>query len=158
MDFVIGISQMKVARDNEGGLITHALGSCLGVVVYDPVVKVGGLLHYLLPLSSLHVEDSVTSPCKYGDTGIPMLFQEAYRLGAAKDHLRVVIAGGGQFLSAGAADVGTRNVAIARRLFLKNRVLVTGESVGGNVPRTLRLDFKTGSILCKEGAQERVLA
>jgi chemotaxis protein CheD len=158
MDFVIGISQMKVARDYEGGLITHALGSCLGVVVYDPVVKVGGLLHYLLPLSSLHESDAVTTPCKYGDTGIPLLFQEAYRLGAAKDHLRVVIAGGGQFLIGGSVDVGARNVAIARRLFLKNRVLIAGESVGGQVPRTLRLDFSSGAILCKEGTQERVLA
>jgi chemotaxis protein CheD len=155
---MVGISDMLVVRGDLNNLVTHALGSCIGVVVYDPIARVGGLLHYLLPLSSLAPEDAMANPFKYGDTGIPALFMEAYRQGAAKDNLKVVMAGGGRFLLNSATDIGSRNIAIARRLFLKNRILLAGESVGGDMPRTLKLDMKTGNILCKEGATEKALA
>lgn len=155
--YPIGIAQMQVVRAPEGLVITHALGSCIGIAIFDPITHVGGMLHYLLPQSSLSPADAVANPFKFGDTGIPVLFQEAYRLGASKENIKVGMAGGGHFF-AHSVDVGSRNVAIARRLFLKNRILIAGESVGGEVPRTLKLDLQTGSITCKEGAHERVLA
>jgi chemotaxis protein CheD len=154
----VGIAEMRVLRGQPVDIVTHALGSCIGVAIYDSITHVGGLLHYLLPQSSLSPDDAKINPMKFGDTGIPALFQEAYRLGAAKDNLKVVIAGGGHFLAHATIDVGSRNVAIARRLFLKNRILIAGEAVGGDKPRTLRLDLQSGAITCREGALERVLA
>lgn len=155
--YPIGIAQMQVVRAPEGLVITHALGSCIGIAIFDPITHVGGMLHYLLPQSSLSPADAASNPFKFGDTGIPALFQEAYRLGAMKENIKVGMAGGGHFF-AHTTDVGSRNVAIARRLFLKNRILIAGESVGGEIPRTLKLDLQTGNITCKEGTQERVLA
>ena len=53
MNIVVGVGDMKVSNDSESMLVTYSLGSCIGVAIYDPVIKVGGLLHYMLPESSL---------------------------------------------------------------------------------------------------------
>jgi chemotaxis protein CheD len=82
----------------------------------------------------------------FGDTGIPRLFKEAYKLGAAKESLRVVIAGGAQvFEKQDYFDIGKRNIVIARKLFWKNNVMLAAEHVGGHIPRTMYLDMHTGA-------------
>jgi chemotaxis protein CheD len=81
----------------------------------------------------------------FGDLGIPLLFEEAYRLGARKERLRVVIAGGAQvFEQEDTFAIGKRNIVIARKLFWKNNVLIAAENVGGSIPRTLYLDIGSG--------------
>ena len=142
---VVGISEMKLTKDPEDTLITHALGSCIGVAIYDPVNRVGGILHYMLPLSSLDREKAANNPYMFGDTGIPALFKEAYALGAVKDRMRVVIAGGARVIeSVQTLDIGARNVVIARKLFWKNGVMIAAEDVEGNRPRTLFLEVGSG--------------
>jgi len=125
--------------------VTHALGSCVGVVVHDAQACVGGILHYMLPASSLDPDKSRMNPFMFGDTGIPAFFKEAYALGAAKDRMRVVIAGGARVIeSVQTLDIGARNVVIARKLFWKNGVMIAAEDVEGNRPRTLFLEVGTG--------------
>ncbi|MGZ3387730.1 MAG: chemotaxis protein CheD, partial [Isosphaeraceae bacterium] len=51
-DLVVGISDLKVSNNPADSMITYALGSCIAVAVYDPVAKVGGLLHFMLPDST----------------------------------------------------------------------------------------------------------
>jgi len=81
----------------------------------------------------------------FGDTGIPAFFKEAYAMGASKERLRVVIAGGARVIeSVQSLDIGARNVVIARKLFWKNGVLIAAEDVEGNRPRTLFLEVATG--------------
>ena len=62
------------------------------------IVGVGGILHYMLPLSKVDEAKAQNNPYMFGDTGIPLLFKKAYNLGATKDNLRVVMAGGGQVI------------------------------------------------------------
>lgn len=145
MRHTIGISEMKVSRDPEDLLVTHALGSCIGVAIHDPVARVGGILHYMLPLSSLDPVKAATNPYMFGDSGIPAFFQEAYRLGAVKERLKVILAGGARVIETDSRfDIGSRNVVIARKLFWKNAVLITAEHVEGTIPRTLYLEVGTG--------------
>ncbi len=142
---VVGISEMKLSKDPEDTLITHALGSCIGVAIYDPVNRVGGILHYMLPLSSLDRDKAANNPYMFGDTGIPAFFQEAYRMGATKENLRVSLAGGARVIETDSRfDIGNRNVVIARKLFWKNAVLIASEHVEGTMPRTLFLEVATG--------------
>ena len=82
MRVVVGIAEMKVSSDPEDILVTHALGSCVGIVLHDPVAGVGGILHYMLPLSSLDPVKAAKNPFMFGDTGIPEFFQAVYRAGA----------------------------------------------------------------------------
>lgn len=145
MRHTIGISEMKVSKDPEDLLVTHALGSCIGVAIHDPVAHVGGILHYMLPLSSLDQEKAARNPFMFGDTGIPAFFQEAYRMGASKERLRVILAGGARVIETdNRFDIGARNVVIARKLFWKNAVLIAAEHVEGTLPRTLYLEIGNG--------------
>ncbi|HEX7510776.1 MAG TPA: chemotaxis protein CheD, partial [Chitinivibrionales bacterium] len=81
----------------------------------------------------------------FGDTGVPLFFQEAYKNGATKENLRVVIAGGAQvFEQRDFFDIGKRNIVIARKLFWKNNIMIAAEHVGDHIPRTLYLDIGSG--------------
>ena len=143
--WVVGVSDMKICHHRGGILVTHALGSCVGIVLFDPEIGVGGMLHYMLPLSRLDQEKARKSPLMFGDTGIPMLFHESYKFGAVKERLRVIVAGGAQvFEQRDFFDIGARNITIARKMLWKNNVMIAAEHVGGHQPRTLYLDTATG--------------
>lgn len=142
---VVGVADMKVSNNPGHLLVTHALGSCIGVAVFDPHTRVGGILHYMLPDSSLDADRGAANPYMFADTGIPLLFKECYALGAVKNRLQVKVAGGGQVLgNEEHFQIGRRNYAALRRIFLRNNVLVDGEDVGGAKARTLFLDLATG--------------
>ena len=88
---IVGISDLKISGDVEDILITYALGSCIAVAIYDRSVKVGGLLHFMLPDSKLDLKKARTMPGMFADTGIPLLFKSCYKLGAQKNRIVVKI-------------------------------------------------------------------
>lgn len=145
MKIIVGISDMKVSNKPDDFLITYSLGSCIGVVIWDPVAKVGGLLHYMLPDSSLDKEKAEAKPFMFADTGIPCLFKETYKFGAVKNRLIVKVVGGSQIMdNAGIFNIGKRNQAVLRKMFWKNQVMVAKEDVGGTGNRTVSLEIGTG--------------
>jgi chemotaxis protein CheD len=150
MEVFVGVGDMKVSNDPEVVLATYSLGSCIGLSIYDPLVRVGGILHYMLPESSLDRAKAKRNPYMFGDTGIPLLFKEAYRLGAKKGRMKVTIVGGAQILDQdGFFNIGKRNYLILRKMFWKNNVLIDFEDVGGTVNRTLKLEIGTGQTYLK---------
>jgi chemotaxis protein CheD len=141
----VGVSDMNLSAHTGDMIVTHALGSCIGVAVYDPSACIGGILHYMLPLSTVDVEKATANPYMFGDTGIPAFFFEAYKMGAKKENMRIVMAGGAQvFEKQDFFDIGKRNIVIARKLFWKNNIMIDAEHVGGNIPRTLYLEIGSG--------------
>ena len=150
MNLIVGVADMKVSNDLEAVLVTHSLGSCIGIAIYDPMAKAGGLLHYMLPESSLDGIKAKKNPYMFGDTGIPLLFKEAYKLGAKKNRLKVIVVGGAQILDQkGLFNIGKRNHTLLRKMFWKNEVMIDFEDVGGNVNRTLKLEIKNGQAWLK---------
>ncbi len=142
---IIGISDMKVSKNPDDMLITYSLGSCIGLVVWDPVLKVGGLLHYMLPEAKRDEERARQRPFMFANFGIPLLFKETYKLGAKKNRLVVKAFGGAQIMdSAGIFNIGRRNYRIMRLLFEKNNITLSKEDVGGTVNRTVSLEIGTG--------------
>jgi chemotaxis protein CheD len=145
MKHTVGVSDMKLSGTRGDCIVTHALGSCLGVAIFDETACVGGILHYMLPLSQVDKAKADNNPFMFGDIGIPLLFEEAYKLGARKERLRVAIAGGAQvFEQDDTFAIGKRNIVIARKLFWKNNILIASEHVGGTIPRTLYLEIGSG--------------
>ncbi|MEW6220753.1 MAG: chemotaxis protein CheD [Thermodesulfobacteriota bacterium] len=145
MRIVVGIADMKVSNDPEAVLITYSLGSCIGVAIWDPAAKVGGLLHYMLPDSALDKVKAEKNPFMFADSGIPRLFKEAYRLGAAKNRIVVKVAGASQLMdSSGFFNIGKRNYMAMRKIFWKNNVMVAKEDIGGMVNRTISLTVNDG--------------
>ena len=155
MNIIVGVSDMKVSNDVDASVITYSLGSCIGIAIYDPMVRVGGLLHFMLPDSNLDKAKAEKNPYMFADTGIPALFKASYKLGAEKKRLRVVVVGGAQILDQkGFFNIGKRNHMAVRKIFWKNRVMVDYEDVGGNVNRTIRVDIGNGDIWVKVSGQE----
>lgn len=144
---VVGLGEMKVSNDLADELVTHSLGSCLGVALHDPMARVGGLLHLMLPDSRLNPERARTTPCMFADTGLPRLFRAAYALGAQKRHLKVVLVGAARIISGtGHYNIGKQNYTAVRRLLWRNNILVTAEEVGGTASRTMYLSMDSGQV------------
>ncbi len=155
---VIGVADLVVSADPAATLVTFALGSCIGVTVFDPVAKVGGMLHFMLPQSTLSEEKAKSNPAMFADTGVPMLFNKAYELGAKKERLVVCAAGGAEILDdQGHFKIGSRNRTILRKLFWKNNVLLAADETGGSISRTLFLRMETGAVTVKNQSTERTL-
>ncbi len=145
MATVVGIAEMHMSQDPGDTLVTYSLGSCLGVTVYDPILKVGGMIHCMLPLSKIDTTKATENPSMFIDTGVIALFNAIFALGAKKERLIVKVAGGASPLDAGARfKIGERNYTVLRKVLWKNNLLLAGKSIGGTKPRTLRLELETG--------------
>ncbi len=150
MEQVVDIADFAVTDDPRTTLVTYSLGSCIGVAIYDPEVKVGGLLHYMLPESAMSPDKAKANPAMFADTGIPAMFRAAYALGAAKKRIKVKVAGGSQLLDDnGTFNIGKRNYVMLRKIFWKNGILIEGEDVGGSISRTMRLRCGEGQVTLK---------
>jgi chemotaxis protein CheD len=154
---IIGVADMAVSDSPEELLITYSLGSCIAVIVFDPLASVGGMLHYMLPESSLDPEKAKKNPCLFADTGITNLFKNSYLLGARKEHMVVKTVGGAQILDPnGVFNIGKRNYLAMRKIFWKNNVAIAAEHVGGEINRTVRLEMDSGRVIVKVGAGAEV--
>lgn len=155
---VVDIADFVVSRDPDVVLTTYALGSCIGVMLYDATIPAGGMIHYMLPLSSANPEKAKVRPAMFADTGVPLLFHAMYSLGCKKENLVVKVAGGGQlYEDNGVFEIGKRNYTVLRRMLWKTNVLVAAEDVGGAKSRTVSLEVATGRCIIKSGGREQDL-
>lgn len=152
---VVGIGEIKLATAPDDVLITFALGSCLGLTIYDPVVRIGGMIHIALPDSAIAAGKEDFLPGKFVDTGIPHLFKESYKLGAQKSRLIVKMAGCSQIADdIGFFNIGKRNYAAARKLLWKNNVLIEAEHCGESFSRTMSLDIASGRVTIRINGED----
>ncbi|MFZ4441407.1 MAG: chemotaxis protein CheD [Syntrophales bacterium] len=149
-DIVVGVADMKFSNNPQDVLVTYALGSCIAVVIYDPMVKVGGMLHYMLPDSSLDANKAKESPGMFADTGVKLLFKSCYTLGAEKKRIITKVAGGASILdNTNYFRIGEKNIMALRKIFWKNDVFIDCEDTGKNYNRTVRLDIADGKVHVK---------
>lgn len=149
MKTVVGVSDWRVSADEHETIITYALGSCLGIAVYDPVVKVGGLVHVMLPLSKADPAKARMKPAMYVDTGLSHLLKHLYDLGARKNNLIISVAGGASMRQNVEDDyfkIGKRNFTTLRKLLWKNGFMITSQDVGGTKSRTMTLRIADGLV------------
>ncbi|MFK8000451.1 MAG: chemotaxis protein CheD [Polyangiales bacterium] len=145
----LGLAEFETSRSPDVTFITYALGSCLGITLYDPVARVGGLLHVMLPSASVDPAKAKTRPGMFVDTGLPHLFHSAYKLGAVKSRLIVKVAGGATRLQSETQRIAARNIAAARKILWQNSVLITAADTGGKNPRTMSLRLSDGEVMIK---------
>jgi len=147
---VVGVADMVVSNDPSAELVTYSLGSCLGITIYDPAKKIGGLFHVMLPASKIDAAKAVGSPFMFMDTGLPRLFHAAYNLGADRNRLAIKVAGGAQLLDdQNVFNIGGRNFQVLTELIARNGLVIHARDVGGTSSRTLRLDLATGQVTIK---------
>jgi chemotaxis protein CheD len=151
---------MKLSAQPGDQLITYALGSCLGIAIHDPVAGVGGLLHVMLPLSTIDPEKASKNPYMFVDTGVPQLFLSCYQAGAQKQRLMIKVAGGASVHGDDNADqfqIGKRNFVMLQKLLWKNGLLVKAYDVGGSYSRTMILEVGSGEVTLKTHEGTKIL-
>lgn len=146
---------MKVSSNPEDVLVTYSLGSCVGVTLYDPLQKIGGLIHCMLPLSKVDPERAKEVPYMFVDTGLPLMLQTLINMGANKSRIVAKIAGGAVLLDDnGMFRIGERNHIVVRKLLWKNNILISSEDVGGTIARTVYLQINDGKTIIKSAGKE----
>lgn len=152
---VVGMADMQIVDDPDAVLITYALGSCIAVMVYDRIHRVGGMIHYMLPVSSVAPDKAQKNPAMFADTGVPLLFERMYAKSCKKHDLVVKVTGGAKLYDDnGTFEIGKRNHILLRKMFWRVGVSVAAEDVGGSCARTARLFVGTGRATVRKNGME----
>jgi len=150
----VGVADMAVSNNPGAILTTYSLGSCLGITVYDPYVRVGGLLHIMLPTSELDPIKAKSRPAMFVDSGVALLLQEVAKMRGQKERSIVCVAGGAQFLdSKGFFNIGKRNYESFKEHIQRLGLRLHAEAVGGLVSRTVFFHLETGEVRIKVSGQ-----
>jgi chemotaxis protein CheD len=127
--------------------VITVLGSCVSVCLWDPVLRIGGINHFMLPLWN---GNGLASP-KYGNIAIDKLVERMLNLGSSRANLKAKIFGGGEVIESNIAcsRIGERNIAIAREMLKVHRIPIVAQSVGGKNGRKLVFMTSTGEVFQK---------
>lgn len=142
----VGMADLNIAS-NPDAIRTTGLGSCVGLTMYDPQMKLAGMAHVMLPSSDIAREGQLNI-AKYADTALPELLERMLKVGAERRRIIAKMAGGSQmFAFAGTGDtmrIGPRNVESCREMLIKLGIPLLGEDTGGSYGRTIELNCATG--------------
>lgn len=155
----VGMADLNIAKSPDS-LTTLGLGSCIGLTLYDPVAKIGGLVHYMLPDSTKLKNNS--NIAKFGDTGIRELYKKMIEKGASPTRMVAKIAGGAKMFEvsglSSVGNVGERNAEEAKLILKELKVRLVAEDTGLNYGRTVVLNCENGEYLIKAvGKPQKVI-
>jgi chemotaxis protein CheD len=143
----VKVADYAIGRD-EQTLITIGLGSCVAILLYDSVARVGGLAHTLLPDESMARDRS--NPAKFCGSAVALLLSEMTRRGADVRRVRAKLVGGasmfGNLIPAGSINIGDRNVTAARRALAASNVPIIAEDVGSDHGRSVHFFLEDGRV------------
>ena len=152
MVYTVGVADLKISRDVEDLLITYALGSCLGITVYDIRQKRAGLLHCMMPDSSIDRSKAAGNPCLYVDSGMKIMLDNFFINGSRKNDLIIRVAGGSSSKENEEEDffqIGRRNFVSLRKNLWNEGLMLKAYDVGGYGSRTVTLEVGNGKMLIK---------
>ncbi len=154
----IGMGDIRISKESPVTLSCVGLGSCIGLCAYDPVAKVGGMAHMVLPEHS--GQNPNMSPGKFVNSGIPKLFSELEKNGASRSRLQVKLCGGARMFSIPGVnnpmDVGARNIAMANKVLTQEGIRSVKSDLGGNQGRTMSLFMDTGKVTVRTVGQGNI--
>ena len=158
----VRISEHSVARDSER-LKSFGLGSCIGLVIYDPHKKIGAMAHILLPRpANSHAREK---SAKYAASAVALLIEELRKAGCNPGHLRAKMAGGANMFprrfnpaadhrAITSASIGERNARAVRQALARRKVTLVAEEVGGEQGRTIEFNHQTGELAVYKSSGE----
>lgn len=147
---MVGLAELVVSNNPSAILSTYALGSCVGVAIYDPVVRVGGLVHCMLPDSTIDPAKAQAHPGMFVDSGMAALLRAACQMRADRRRLRIFLAGGARIMDdQNLFNIGGRNLAAFTECLRRENLHLDAQQVGGQVNRTMGLAIDTGRVTLK---------
>jgi chemotaxis protein CheD len=154
---VVGVADVRISPQSGDEIVAYGLGSCLGIAAYDPVARVGGLLHVMMPASSTNPDKARTNPFMFVDTGVPAFVNQLQAAGASRGRCRWKVAGGATVSSTDYFAIGKKNYIALKNIFWKSGILIDAEDIGGNLARTLHVEVGSGRVWLSHGGEERDL-
>jgi chemotaxis protein CheD len=150
----VGISDWKINR-GEGVIVTYALGSCVGICLYDKVSFIGGLSHIMLPDSKSVTPGAAMNRMKFADTAIPDMLAKMLSTGAVRARITAKIAGGAQMFQTSSEkfNIGDRNVVSVKETLKALNIPIIAQDTGLNFGRTVFFDTLDGKMLVKSSAK-----
>jgi chemotaxis protein CheD len=150
---------MRISNVSGDLMVTHALGSCLGIAVHDQTSGIGGMLHAMLPTSTINPSKAEANPCMFVNTGVPALLRQVLTAGATQNRLTIKVAGGSTKHTVGSDHfaIGKRNYIMLRKVLWQYSLLLDGEDIGGELPRTMYLEIGSGRVWLNSLGQEKNL-
>lgn len=146
-NLVVGMADCKISSDPDDTIATYGLGSCLGVALYDRGLRMGGILHFMLPSARVRAMGAEINPYMYGDTGMARFLEDLCRRGADKTQLEARLAGGANMLQASPLlNIGHRNCEKAMEVLRSKEISVFASSVGGLSGRSMSLRLRDGQV------------
>ncbi len=146
----VGMAEVKISSAPDI-LITRGLGSCVGITLYDPIRRIGGLAHPMLP--DIHKAKVKTNPAKFVNSVIELMIKEFTKRNCRVSSLMAKVFGGGHMFSAIPYDspfnIGVKNVEKAKEVFSSLKIKIVAEDTGGNYGRTVELYLATGKVRVK---------
>lgn len=143
---IIGIGETAVER-NPAVIVTLGLGSCVGVCMRDPVARVGGMAHVMLPESS---DRNVKNPGKYADTAVKYLVEKLFEMGASLSRIEAKIAGGAAMFDSGTMNIGKKNTDAVKHWLKYYDIPLKAEDIGGNRARSIEYNVESGKLLVRK--------
>lgn len=151
----VGISDLNIVKAPDI-LVTYALGSCVGICLYDPVVKVAGLSHIMLP-SSVGANNGASQPYRFADTALPLLVSKMEVMGASHARMKAKIAGGAQMFASitnsSISNIGQRNTQAVKEALMKLRIPIVADDTGANYGRTVFFNAEDGAMRVKSATK-----
>jgi chemotaxis protein CheD len=141
---LVGLGEMYLTQGDGRVLVARCLGSSAAVAVHDPQTGVAGLLHWMLPASSIDPSRAERNPYLFIDTGLPRFLDSAVKRGARRAELTACLAGGAALPDGGEYDVGSRNRDEALKILAREGLVIRQEETGGTVVRELSLEMGPG--------------
>jgi chemotaxis protein CheD len=149
----VGAAECIVSCNPKDILVAHAIGSCIAVLLYDPIGRVAGLLHFMLPESCLDPAKSTVYPAMFADAGIAHLLHRATSLGAVTSRMIFIAAGGASMLQENEPfNVGQRNHLALTNIFRDTGLQLHKQDIGGSISRTIRVDIARGRVRIRKSA------
>lgn len=152
----VGLGDVCVTDKSTQSLASYGLGSCIGVCIYDPLVKVGGMAHVVLPVSN---PDATGPPSnKYADVAVPALLKQVLQLGASKSRLIVKLVGGAKMIQAAGFDdtieMGVRNLDMVKKTLAANGLRIAASETGGHQGRSVWLHMDPCRVMVRVAGGE----
>ena len=149
-DTVVGVGELAISNNRNVVISTYALGSCIALAAYDADTKAGGIIHIMLPDSSLSPDKAERQPAMFADTGIPLMLDRLSELNAERENLRAFVAGGASVIAGSDMfKVGERNIEAVKKAVTSLAIPVIKADIGGLNNRSLQLALETGTVNLK---------
>lgn len=156
------ISEMVVVKvfagdcyttDQEGEMLVTVLGSCIAACVRDPIAKVAGMNHFLLP----DISDVGDCPTRYGASTMERLINDMLKKGALKSRMEVKVFGGGNIIK-GSSLTGDKNIEFIKQYLKDENLVITQSDLGGTLPRRIHYYPDTGKVMMRKLSRDEDFA